>query len=259
MAYVDFGLLKKQVSIEQVCDMLGLNLKRFGAQWRGPCPTHGGGDRTLVITQDKGPFYNFCRDCQVCGDMIELVCRTRGIVQKEAADLIARHFGFGPVAAPSVTAETSTVDPYPGRANGELKPLDYLVTDHEALAPLGIAPETCLHFGAGFAPKGIMRGRLAIPIYRSGVLLAYVGRAVKKEQQPVLLFPKGFDTANVLFNADAIDPTPLHIAEDPLKVLLRHQHGVGNAIAVLSEIDAVVLEVIAKLMRDQKCETVTFI
>jgi hypothetical protein len=51
-----------------------------------------------------------------------------------------------------------------------------------------VSPKTAAHFGAGFAPKGIMRGRFAIPVHVStGILLAYCGRAVKDES-PVLLF-----------------------------------------------------------------------
>jgi len=36
--FVDFAKLKQRVSIEQVVQMLGLNIKHAGEQWRGPCP-----------------------------------------------------------------------------------------------------------------------------------------------------------------------------------------------------------------------------
>ena len=40
--------------------------------------------------------------------------------------------------------------------------------------------ETAEAFGAGYAPKGIMRGRFAIPLRdREGTLIAYCGRTVK--------------------------------------------------------------------------------
>ena len=43
MSFIDFGALKERVSIEQVIAMLGIdNLKRQGAQLRGPCPIHAG-------------------------------------------------------------------------------------------------------------------------------------------------------------------------------------------------------------------------
>jgi hypothetical protein len=53
----------------------------------------------------------------------------------------------------------------------------------------------------GFLPKGIMRGRFAVPVHdRSGTLLAYCGRTVKDES-PQLLFPNGFNPASAIFNA----------------------------------------------------------
>jgi hypothetical protein len=85
-----------------------------------------------------------------------------------------------------------------------LRPLDDLQASHAAVQALGVSPETCVHFGAGFAPKGIMRGRLAIPIHdRAGALLAYCGRAVKDES-PSLIFPDGFDPRGAIFNAHRI-------------------------------------------------------
>ena len=71
-------------------------------------------------------------------------------------------------------------------------------------------------FGAGYAPKGIMRGRLAIPIHdRDGKLLAYCGRTVKDES-PTLTFPNGFDPAAVIFNAHRIGGGELTLVRDPL-------------------------------------------
>ena len=51
------------------------------------------------------------------------------------------------------------------------------------------APErTCcsvVEFEAGYAGKGIMRGRLAVPVKaKDGKLLVYVGIAVDREQSP---------------------------------------------------------------------------
>jgi hypothetical protein len=82
---------------------------------------------------------------------------------------------------------------------------------------LGVSPETATAFGAGYAPKGIMRGRLAIPIHdRAGKLLAYCGRAVKNES-PVLSFPNGFDPAGVIFNSHRLVTGELYIVRDPVR------------------------------------------
>ena len=258
MAYVDFIELKKQVSIDRVFGLLNLKLRQQGDQWRGPCPIcNNGGERALVVTPSKGVF--FCFSHGKGGDVIALVAESRKISPKEAARLIAEHTGTG----------SSTIPPSPkkpdqtgqGSAPGSapaFKPLDYLVLDHEALAGLGILPETFKAFGAGYAPKGILRGRLALPIHdRAGVLLAYCGRAVKAEDSPALIFPNGFDPRQHIFNADRIVEGELFLVRDPLLVLSAFESGLANVAAFLTEgIGAQQLEMLSSLMDERKCETV---
>ncbi len=122
---------------------------------------------------------------------------------------------------------------------------------------LGVSPETSRTFGAGYAPKGIMRGRFAIPIHdRGGTLLAYCGRALSKEQQPTLIFPNGFRPENVIFNANRIEAGPLIMVRDPLDVLTAFDSGVENVVAFLADITPQSLETLAALMDEKKCETV---
>ena len=136
-----------------------------------------------------------------------------------------------------------------------LRPLDYLQASHEAVQALGISSETCAHFGAGFAPKGIMRGRFAIPIHdRNGNLLAYCGRATKDES-PALLFPNGFDPRGAIFNAHRIAEGDLFLVRDPVQALTAQQNGVENVVAFLAEnVTALQLEQLAALMDERKCE-----
>ena len=138
-----------------------------------------------------------------------------------------------------------------------LKPLEYLIPDHDALASLAIAPETFTAFGAGYAPKGIMRGRLAMPIHdRAGTLLAYGGRALKDES-PALIFPNGFDPRLHIFNADRIIAGDLFLVRDPLRVLTAFESGLTNVIAFLTEsIGPQQLEQLASLMDERQCESV---
>ncbi len=47
----------------------------------------------------------------------------------------------------------------------------------------GLTPETVNVFGVGYCPRGLMRGRVAIPIRNErGELVAYAGRAVTEDQ-----------------------------------------------------------------------------
>ena len=64
---IDFTELKQHVTIERATELLGVNLKKAGAQLRGPCPIcKDGGDRAFVVTPTKGLFYCFgkCRKGQ---------------------------------------------------------------------------------------------------------------------------------------------------------------------------------------------------
>ena len=250
---IDFVELKQQVSIERAAEMLGIKLKRSGPQLRGSCPIcKEEGDRIFVITPARGLYYCFGKKCGKGGDAITLAANVRKCSLREAAEFLA---GKGGVSATSARADSSRNDspqPLPERS---LKPLDYLQATHEAVQALGLSPETCDHFGAGFAPKGIMRGRLAIPIHdRAGTLLAYCGRALN-EESPSLIFPNGFDPRGAIFNAHRIAEGDLFLVRDPLQALTAHQSGVENVVAFLTEtISAQQLEQLAALMDERKCD-----
>jgi DNA primase len=265
MPFVDFAELKTRVSIEQVGRMLGLDLARRGAQWRAPCPAcRSGGDRALVITPAKQAFY--CFGARTGGDLIALVAHVRGVGANEAANEIARHFGTGTSSRNRTSTSTVPREAISSReadvvgkgsARELLKPLDYLLTEHASVQGLGVAADLARAFGAGYAPKGIMRGRLAIPVRdRNGELLAYCGRAVTGDQQPTLIFPNGFQPETVIFNADRIAAGPLYLVRDPLDVLTAFASGIENVVAFLADIGPQSLEMLAGLMDEKKCETV---
>ena len=252
MVFIDFAALKAKISIEQVLTMLQLNLKKQGERLRGVCPVcKSGGDRALVVTPDKGVFYCFGA-CKSGGDMIELVARIRGHASEDrlarAGLDIASHFGINN-NSPKRAAEQE-------RSAGPLRPLDYLDPEHASLRELGLSKETCEHFGAGYAPKGIMRGRLAIPIHDAeGRLLAYCGRAVKGEE-PVLIFPKGFEPESIIFNAHRIGEGELYVTRDPLTVLTGFENGIENAVAFMGDITPAQLERLTLLMKEKNIASV---
>src|SRR5438552_1980199 len=129
-AFVDFAKLKQDVSIEQVVQMLALQMKQTGDQWRGPCPTcKSGGDRALAINTTKQSFY--CFGQKKGGDLIALTAHIKDISQRDAGLLIASHFGT--VHSDTVTVNSSrNSSPQPqarkaAAARQEpLQPLSYL-------------------------------------------------------------------------------------------------------------------------------------
>jgi DNA primase len=92
---VDFKALRQRVPIERVLDMLGIQLKKTGAQLRGSCPICSStSDRCFVVTPGLNRFWCF-GDCQGGGDVIELVARVKQTSHKDAAHLLADHFREG--------------------------------------------------------------------------------------------------------------------------------------------------------------------
>jgi hypothetical protein len=256
MSYaIDFNELKQRVSIEQAADMLGLKLTRSGPQRRGTCPIcKSGGDRAFVITPAKSVYY--CFGCGKGGDAITMAANVRGCSLREAAEFLS---GRGGGSSPPAKSDGSRNDsPQPQTEKG-LRPLDYLQAAHEAVQALGVSPETAGYFGAGFAPKGVMRGRFAVPVHDpAGILLAYCGRAVKDES-PLLLFPNGFDPRIAIFNANRIVEGDLFLVRDPLQVLTAYESGIENIVAFLTEnVTALQLEQLAALMDERKCEHLEF-
>ena len=79
-------------------------------------------------------------------------------------------------------------------------PLDYR---HPYLARRGIESATAAHFGVGyFRGRGLMSGRIAIPIHEdAGRLVAYCGHAIDGSE-PRYRFPAGFQKSRVLFHYD---------------------------------------------------------
>jgi DNA primase len=92
---VDFKALRQRIPIEHVCDMLGIQLRKTGAQLRGSCPicSHAS-DRCFIVTPAINRFWCF-GDCQSGGDVIELVAQVKHMSHKDAAHLLAEHFKEG--------------------------------------------------------------------------------------------------------------------------------------------------------------------
>lgn len=251
--FIDFQEIKKTVTVEDAAARLALQLKPSGLQMRGPCPAcKSGGDRALVITPAKQAFY--CFGTNQGGDVIALAAHIKACSMKEAAEFLAGSGKVQPAPSGPVPAQGDTV---PENKKAGLNPLTYLLPDHPAVQALGLLPETCSHFGAGYAPKGIMRGRLAIPVHDpNGQLVAYCGRAVKVES-PSLIFPNGFQPEALIFNAHVLQPGPAHLMRDPPAVMQAHQGGIDNAVSFLTEtVSPQQFEMLASLMDEKNCESV---
>ena len=164
--FFDFEEVKAANPIADVAARLGLDLKKAGNQLRGPCPSGDGGARAFVITPAKGVWYSF--GLQQGGDVLALVELVNGCSTKEAAQFLA-----GDTVPPEKRNMRQSKES--GSERG-FRPLDYLQADHAAVEALGIEAEDARALGIGYAPRGVLRGTVAVPIRRSdGAISGYIG------------------------------------------------------------------------------------
>ena len=271
---IDFDEIKRTVPMDQVVGFLGISgLKAKGTrQWKGTCPFCKGLD-CFVVSNDGGRektgAFN-CFKCPAGGDQIELVSLSRGHGRKDrqgafaaAKELHGRFLAAAAAVENRTVTVLRTVPPSPNRERRSgFDPEAYgktLDPAHEALAGLGVDPETFRQWKAGYASSGVNRGRLALPIAgKDGAIVGYFGRAAKGES-PTLTFPNGLNPSEHIFGADRVTSDPLYLVRDPIDVLKAFEAGCGNAVCFLTEdIAAIQLEALAALMDDRKCESLSF-
>lgn len=270
---IDFEEVKRAVSMEAVVAFLRLSgLKRKGpAQWKGNCPFCQGVDCFVVSNEggrEKTGAFN-CFKCPAGGDQIELVSLMRGFPRKDgkgaftAAKELHERFLAKAEAGGGDAANRSDPSPQPRKERRQgFDPVAYVKTldpEHEALTPLGVAPETYRAWQAGFAASGVNRGRLALPVTgKDGGIIGFVGRSVADES-PRLAFPNGLDPEKHIFGADRVTVGQLYLVRDPLDVLKAFESGCGNVVAFLTDdITGLQLECLAALMDERGCDSLSF-
>jgi DNA primase len=171
MPYIDFADLKRQVSIEQAAELLGLQLKKEKTQLRGSCPScNAGGDRALAITPDRGLFY--CFPSKSGGDCLALVQHITGVDLQEAAQfLLPQELTVPAPNAPkkeTAPKRDTTFDPAAFGAKLAYTP---------EVEALGITQEDAERLGIGFyAGAGMMRGRVCFPVRNEdGSVAGFIG------------------------------------------------------------------------------------
>ena len=93
MPGLDFTLLRRQISLPQVLDLVGFTATtRCGPQVRGPCPVHGSatpGSRSFAAHLPKNCWH--CFGCGAGGNALDLyLAATRLPVYEGALELCAR-------------------------------------------------------------------------------------------------------------------------------------------------------------------------
>ena len=152
--------------VEQVrdsADLVGMigeavELKRTGADYRGPCPFHGGTHRNFAVIPKKGRYY--CFVCHESGDVFSWLMKRFGMDYPTAVREVARRSGIviperpgrtGPdPLEPLFGAVAVAQDWYTRRL---LESSDAKIA-REYLLGREISLETTALHGLGFAPPG---------------------------------------------------------------------------------------------------------
>lgn len=244
--WVSFKQVKADVAIEQVLERYGVHLRRLGgADLRGRCPLP-----THTSSRSRDSFaVNIARSVWSCrsqscmqarggrpgGNTLDLVVLMEGCSLREAALRLKAWSGAAPerFIGPREARHSPALTP-----NAPLRfTLQYVNPRHPYLAARGVTPHTVRTFGLGlYTGKGLLRGRVVIPIHNdSGELIAYAGRAVDG-QEPKYRFPAGFRKSLVLFNLHRALKTGAHtviVVEGFFDAIAVHQAGHPAVVALM--------------------------
>jgi DNA primase len=252
--FVSFAEVKRAVTMEAVLVRYGLKeiLVPKGKNLAGLCPfCKGKSARQFQVNPVKNAWY--CFGCKAGGNVLDFVAKKEGVGVRTAALRLDSWFELGLAeeaekpSAPSGPAETTKVAEEPPPVVEEILPaenlpltftLKTLDPNHTELAALGLRTETIERFGAGYCTKGLLKGRLAVPIHSGrGELLAYAGLAVEDGETPRYLFPPKFHPPLEVFNLhrliDVTEETgPLYLAPEIEGVLRLAEEGVASALGL---------------------------
>ena len=148
--------------VRDAADLIGIlgeyvELKRSGADYRGPCPFHGGTHRNFAVIPKKGMYY--CFVCHEAGDVFTFFMKKLGMDYPTAVREVARKVGVtipergttGPdPREPLYQAAAAAHDWFQRqlRESPEGKVArDYLASRHIDLETAGV-------LGLGFGPRG---------------------------------------------------------------------------------------------------------
>ena len=208
--FIDYKKLKSAVAIRQVLLDYNIEMTERGEQLQGFCPLPGHGGKkqspSFSVNIKKGIFQ--CFGCGAKGNVIDLVCFLEGWDKndagqfRKAAMLLHERYlvGTPPVqsSSPNKIEKTEKHQVEDTRPRVTNEPLNFtlknLDSNHYYLHDRGLDDEVIEHFGLGYCSKGMMNGRIAIPLHdRAGKLVGYAGRFVDEkkinEDNPRYKFP----------------------------------------------------------------------
>lgn len=179
------------------------NLQQIGDSLSGACPIHHGHNKSQFLVDLRRNCWTCFGDCKMSGSIIDFVSQMENVNLHNAALKIQQWFELQ-----TGTGEFQTAEEFLDSSDEETnKPLGFVLRDldrsHPYLTTRGLSQQTIEEFELGYCSKGLLKGRIAIPIHNeSGELLAYAGRSIETTQDSGFKyrFPHGFKKSLVLYN-----------------------------------------------------------
>jgi len=264
--FIDFKAVKAAITMEQLLEHYGLtkHFTKHGDSLSGPCPIHKGANPTQFRVSISKNVWNCFSECKRGGNALDFIARMEDVSIHAAALKAIEWFGIDtelPSAKPGKTEPEPRPEPQNGskekargqppencekteEANAPNKPLkfrlDKLERNYAYLGERGLTLETVVDFGAGYCAKGMMMGRIAIPIHNpQGDVVAYAGRwpGQPPDDTPKYKLPPGFRKSLELFNIDRAIKQPIEkplvIVEGFFDCMKLHQAGYRKVVALM--------------------------
>jgi len=261
-SFVDFKAVKAALTMEQVLEHYGLldKFKRSGESLNGPCPIHKGSNPTQFRVSTTKNIWNCFSECKHGGNVLDFIAEMEKVSIHAAALKAIEWFHLDTETMSGDSGEERPGEATNNEAASAAKPrkpapaaemaapntplkfrLDKLEREHPYLVKeRGLTAGTIVDFGIGFCAKGMMAGRIAIPIHNpEGQVVAYAGRypGVPAEDTPKYKLPQGFRKSQELFNLDRAikEPAdkPLLIVEGFFDCMKVHQNGWRKVVALM--------------------------
>lgn len=292
--YIDFAFVKERVSFVPVLAHYKLQLVGRGKDQAVLCPFHRERKPSCRIELERRVFH--CFGCEAKGNILEFVARIEGNPKdlRAAAIKLSAICGIAPAPPregagkpgtsrgrpPSESApagqpaadndndaarQQTPGQPQDGLAEPEAvnPPLTFtlrLDAEHPYLRERGLSAEQVATFGLGHCKRGVMAGRICIPIHNErGELVAYAGRWPGEdvpEGEGKYRLPPKFQKTRVLFNLHRV-PAGEHLVLVEGYWSTFRLHGLGVPVASLMGC-SVSPEQVA-LLRDRGVQFVTLL
>lgn len=237
--FIDFRALRAQLDFARVLAIYGVTSASVRDQQLSahcPFPTHLGVRAKPSFSADLSRGIWRCFGCKTSGNVLDFAVRMEGREPKDGAAVREVALKLQRLLSQSLTesaAPNAVEEAHPlarqvivnGPLGFTLKELD---PEHDALRSLGLQRETIAHFGLGYCGRGLLKGRIAIPLHDPlGQLIGYAGRRIAHSATDALyLFPSErhhegvtyrFDQNRFVYGAHLVNtvaPAGLILADD---------------------------------------------